>query len=280
MENRGVLRRAVTVSTALRPFLGSAAGADGVVLSVYRSAVNLLVAGELVTLASARGGGLPNGVLLADSFEPVALGVRSGMAVAASARRLDIPGGLLHVDLVAPQWDPLLRPSHVPADIGGRVAVARGALAGGTLIAGGRLTDGGLAPAARKRRDSAIELAGTGLIGLGPGLTPSGDDVLVGFTAGLSAIGDPRARRLARAWAGAATGRTTDVAVAFHRAAARGFYAERLHVVARALLAGPVEAIPEAIRLAAAWGATSGSDTLAGFLLALDTATQRRAVAA
>jgi hypothetical protein len=60
------------------------------------------------------------------------------------------------------------------------------------------------------------------------------------------------------------------VAETFHRHAAAGAYSERLHDVLWAILTGPVPAIPAAVRAAAAWGATSGADTLAGILLALD----------
>lgn len=111
--------------------------------------------------------------------------------------------------------------------------------------------------------------AGMSLIGLGPGLTPSGDDLLVGLTAALTAMGDPGARRLAGAWATEAVTRTTEVAAAFHRCAATGEYSERLHLLLDAILVGPPEEIAGAVAVAADWGATSGIDTLAGVVLAL-----------
>jgi hypothetical protein len=67
------------------------------------------------------------------------------------------------------------------------------------------------------------------------------------------------------------------VACAFHRAAAQGDYAERLHDLLGAVLGAPVAAIPTAADRAAAWGATSGLDTIDGVLLGLDAVAARRA---
>jgi hypothetical protein len=127
-----------------------------------------------------------------------------------------------------------------------------------------------LAEAFASGSEAAIVRTGRGLVGLGAGLTPAGDDILVGLTAGLTALGDGRARGFAGAWARHAIGRTTLVAESFHRHAAAGAYSERLHSILRAIMTGPVDAIPAAVQSAEAWGATSGGDALAGILLALE----------
>lgn len=102
------------------------------------------------------------------------------------------------------------------------------------------------------------------LLGRGPGLTPSGDDLLLGWLAmaahahrewGLPDPG-PLAARLAER----APGRTTRVAAAMYAAAARGRYAP---AVGAACSAGAAE-LPAALARLAAVGATSGLDTLAG----------------
>lgn len=271
MEDRGVLRgivrtsgaiRAVAVSTLLAPLLDQGVeGCRGMVLSVHRSAVNVVVDGSLVTVAGHRGGGLPNGLLVADPFDPRSLGIRAGAHVTirvGSARR----------------WSPQLRPIGRAPDLEVRADIARRAVAARSGWLYGFMSGADAFEAFAKSfasgSEAAIVRAGGSLVGLGPGLTPSGDDFLVGLTAGLTALGDRRARVFAQAWARHAIGRTTFVAEAFHRHAAAGAYSERLHDVLRAILAGPVAAIPAAVRTAAAWGATSGTDLLAGIFMALD----------
>jgi uncharacterized protein DUF2877 len=286
MENRGVLRgtvrtsgaiRAVTVSTSLAPLLDErVGGCRGMVLSVHGSAVNLVVEGALVTVAGARAGGLPNGVLVADPFDLRSLGVRAGMTVAVADGDLAIDGARVRITLRgARQWRPKLPSIASPPDLELRRAIARraAALRGGSGLHGivpAAEAFAALGEAFASDSEAAIVRAGRRLVGLGAGLTPAGDDSLVGLTASLTALGDIRARGLAGAWAQYAIGRTTVVAESFHRHAAAGAYSERLHEVLRAILAGPLEAIPAAVGIAAAWGATSGSDTLAGILLALD----------
>ncbi len=119
--------------------------------------------------------------------------------------------------------------------------------------------------AATAERDAAGALAAArGLLGLGPGLTPAGDDCLDGWLAGLWADG-PAGRALVRAVGPAllraAADRTTALSRAFLACAVAGAVAEPV----RAFVAAP-----EAPRLAAllALGATSGADVLAGYLLA------------
>jgi hypothetical protein len=120
--------------------------------------------------------------------------------------------------------------------------------------------------------DAAL-LAARGLVGLGHGLTPSGDDLLVGCSAALRSQGSALGARLATGCAELARGRTTLIAETFHMYAARNAYAERVHRLLAALatavtifeLAGELEAALD-------WGGTSGADLLFGVLLACDAA--------
>jgi hypothetical protein len=121
----------------------------------------------------------------------------------------------------------------------------------------------------------APELA-TRLIGLGAGLTPSGDDVLVGIEAALHAVARPSAGFLALATDDVEE-RTTELAATLLRHAAAGEFAERLHTLLAALLGSDDETIPAAIDRAVAWGATSGTDSLLGVLTGLDVAAGVRA---
>ena len=121
-----------------------------------------------------------------------------------------------------------------------------------------------LVEAVRGECPGAAEEACHGLVGLGHGLTPSGDDVLIGFSAALRVREHPFATLVASAAADAAPGRTTDVAAMFHAYAARGEYSQRIATVLERLLAGPSS---EDIQTALAWGASSGADCLLGVLL-------------
>ena len=137
---------------------------------------------------------------------------------------------------------------------------ARGALAALTtaLLVGDRL-----AAAYPTRR----------LIGLGDGLTPSGDDVLIGIEAALHALGSPAAGFLDEALADV-DARTTTVSAAYLRHAAAGEFAERLHHLLAVLVSEEAReaTLAGAIGEAVAWGATSGTDCLIGVLEGLDTA--------
>jgi len=102
------------------------------------------------------------------------------------------------------------------------------------------------------------------LLGLGPGLTPSGDDVLVGWLAGLWAglpDGRPVVATIGRSLLAAAVDRTGALSHAFLAAVGAG---EASEPVCRFV------AVPDDARLQAllAIGETSGADLLAGYLLA------------
>jgi hypothetical protein len=166
----------------------------------------------------------------------------------------------------SPRWslDDCLGPTGV-----GLLPVAGAVLRGTTPPPGplARIAAPGLAALARATRGRDAEAALTAaraLIGLGPGLTPAGDDCLVGWLAGLWAGGE-RDRALVastgRGLLAAARERTGPLSCAFLAAAVAGAFAEPV----RAFVARPDES-----RLAAllALGATSGADLLAGYSLA------------
>ncbi len=150
----------------------------------------------------------------------------------------------------------------------GLAAVATAILAGAPPPTDplGRLAAPALAAlhAGTARGDAAGSLAAaTALLGLGPGLTPSGDDCLVGWLAGLW-VGGAQGRALLAATApallAAARERTGDLGRAFLVAAAAGQVAEPVR---------DFVVTPSPSRLAGllALGATSGGDLLAGYCL-------------
>lgn len=112
--------------------------------------------------------------------------------------------------------------------------------------------------------------APTDLIGLGPGLTPSGDDLLCGAMIGLRAAQRAdKAAELSRQVAIAAPGLTTPLSCAFLTAAGDGQAAERLHLAVNAIVAGQTARIAALAADVGAIGHSSGWDALAGVVLAL-----------
>jgi len=130
------------------------------------------------------------------------------------------------------------------------------------------LTDGG--------SDRLLDATGL-IVGLGPGLTPSGDDFLVGCLKGLWLLAgrEPELHstigRLRSELGPSLSDRTTRVGAEFIRHALNGQFAEILDRAAEALLApAKLAAVELAIRWLMAQGETSGTDTTQGLLACLD----------
>jgi len=154
------------------------------------------------------------------------------------------------------------------------LAAARAGLSGSDPGAGSpRLAD--LAAAARDPDASAAAIsAATSLLGAGPGLTPSGDDVLAGFLAGAAAFGID-ATALREATELLAPARTTALSAVLLRHAARGECIDELAGLAAVLTTqpprGPELAGPAVSRLLSV-GHTSGAALALGLLTAAESA--------
>ncbi len=105
------------------------------------------------------------------------------------------------------------------------------------------------------------------LAGLGHGLTPSGDDYLSGVML-WAWLAHPDPAPFCRALSQAAAPRTTTLSAAFLRAAARGECGAAWHALLAVLGEGDETEIAAAARDIVRFGATSGADSLAGFLIA------------
>lgn len=122
-----------------------------------------------------------------------------------------------------------------------------------------------------QRDQNLMAECAAGLAGLGGGLTPSGDDYLIGTMHALwGVLPEAEARGLSRPLAYAALPRTTDLSGAWLYAAAVGEAAEYWHDLFQALLEQREAALEVPVRRLLRVGHTSGADALAGFLAALD----------
>jgi hypothetical protein len=107
------------------------------------------------------------------------------------------------------------------------------------------------------------------LAGLGGGLTPAGDDFIVGvLLAAWAGMLGPGVEEMGPAVAEAAAPRTTSLSATYLRAAARGECMEGWHRLFAAICGGQEARVRLAINDLLAVGHTSGADALAGFLAA------------
>lgn len=239
--------------------------AAAVVVHVGRTAVVLDARGGLlVPVTSAAHGLVPGGVCLAEGDGHLKVARRT--PVGAALAREPWAARLRHarrVDLAVPR---------AAVDAGAAGALQAAAL---HVDAPGRGGPQDPLPARRAAR-SLVAAAGADdarrvhavlrdLVGVGPGSTPSGDDVVVGVLAGLDRREDAAARRAAGVLRDALPGllgRTTRLSRHALAAALRGQVAERVHHLVEAT--ADVRRVDAVLRAARTWGATSGLDLAAG----------------
>jgi hypothetical protein len=254
---------------------------DGHVHSVFAQACNIACGDTLLTLV---GPGVGRGPTLLCMAEGMPRDLRGLFDVGRPLRceRGIVRTAMAEIDLShADVWRPKPLRAHLPqAPLAGNLRRAAGFLAArrrrcasvidrdaaactAALLAACRAPDARLAAQQVER-----------LIGWGEGLTPAGDDFVIGVCAGLDAWIDGDARRACRDALGAAmvaaAGRTTAISAHYLRLAAGGHYQERL-LDARDALLGEASwpRCARALHAACAVGASSGCDTLAGLLAAL-----------
>lgn len=126
-----------------------------------------------------------------------------------------------------------------------------------------------------RTKDAQMLLGGCNkLIGLGPGLTPSGDDLLLGFFAThriwASALWQMIIDSRLNASLQASAGRTHIISSALLRAALQGMFAEIIYDLFESLSGPPEKTTAQADKLLRI-GHTSGTDLLTGIILGLMT---------
>jgi len=288
MRRIAVTRISLAVADGLR-----AQGSVGTIESVYRSAINIRWHGGLLTVAQESVGGLPNGVLVSSPMPLDRIGLAAEMAVRVDGANLVVPAASLSFTLgAATTWSAAMPmvPGLAPTDRAARADVALrfaavhappiglgplifrlvgGTVTGSRLCASAAVCLASVLDAMRDGRPTTAVAAARPLIGLGPGATPSGDDLLVGFAAGLATIDHPLARSFAAGVALEACGRTTSLAEAFLAHAGRLEFAERVHRAAVGVLDTDPIRMRAAVTGTLAWGASSGADLLVGLLLGI-----------
>jgi hypothetical protein len=155
-----------------------------------------------------------------------------------------------------------------------RGGAAMGVTADWLAEAGGRIS--GVVRALRARDAASLLLAGSSLVGLGEGLTPSGDDFLGGLLFGLRQQEGTDCDEtwidwdVVRDWIADASTLTSRISHAILSDLAAGYGPEPLHALARETLSGGSrEVVAEHAARVLRIGNTSGWDLLAGFSVAL-----------
>ena len=274
------MRCSAAASSALRPVLaGPARPAEW--LGVSRGAVYLKTVGQpgaLVVLAhdAVR---LPCGLLLPTtsaelpltSVAPPSLGLSAGFVVGAGAVSWTGPAGPVVVRAVR-EWAPA-RPARGEVAAGPLAAVRSGLSGADPGLDSGLLTELALVSS----EHSASAQAAARLLGRGPGLTPSGDDVLAGFLTGAAAFGLDAAA-LREATAALAPARTTALSAALLWHAARGECIDELAAVAAAMTSQRrrgQQPAGGAVRRLLSVGHTSGAALALGLVIAAESALLR-----
>ncbi len=294
--------RVLSHSTAIVPMLDLPT-TRGSVHSVFPRAANLLLGGRLLTLHARETPCAPNGLVLAlrANQKPLA-GLQPGMICLVERGIITIPAANLRLDLQQSQpWNP--RPQLAPGSCPSKRLQANLALLEACLSA--HASADGLAALACLPPEASLEKASansrllhtawlatqhlldgitqqrmslarqgiSALLGLGPGLTPSGDDVLTGLIAATlvlgQAIGQPVTfyHRFSAEALAIAYSRTNKLSITWIEYAGRGEVAEHLGRLFEALTQADTALIEHAAHEVLSSGATSGGDILAGIIL-------------
>jgi hypothetical protein len=282
---------------------------DSSVHSVFHSALNLRPwhGEDLLTLVRSDEPDLPQGIRLDTpegfSFENFQIGERaicrqgilsfenSGLAVQLrGARRWECDLSGLEIDTGIPAvsiawslvWEALnQRQKRLHAEI-----VADDLLAEDKIRSSGVSSKAGQAMRGLVNSTRRFDLAGTAaveaLIGLGPGLTPSGDDMLAGYMAGLWCTVQKMSDRaqyikeLGKKVIDLSV-RTNDISRTYLLHAAQGQVSSRITALAEAIgRAAEPDRLLESAEQAMQTGSTSGMDTVTGLLLGISAWGARR----
>lgn len=280
-------------------------GGEGTVNGVFDAAINILFAGGLVSLVPEVVQRGPLNVTLRLPIEPLKMssfGVRTGDKVTVRGLTLELGDHQLisfgSAKIYSPKHKftlPMLTDNEIEAnlEVVRKTALLFGNMAGlGELLtlmapAAARATAGNLnifassalcriirlEQAFRSEEKCTLTDAVSELVGLGPGLTPSSDDMLAGLVLMCVLYAKNRgcvkraSQLIAQVTAKESRGRTTLLSEEYLRQAASGRGNEPVMRLCAALLTGRRESVERETRLVLAIGETSGTDTVLGIVL-------------
>ena len=248
--------------------------APATILGVFPSAVYVQTGGEVVAVVTRDAVRLPNAVVV-----PFPAAEHPFGGTTSSTRATVGAGEVVIGDLVVRGtrwWDPHVEVADVdPVRVTGQLATM------GRLLAAARRQPAvrvppSLVDAWNERHIAGVIGEAERLVGLGPGLTPSGDDILAGMLGAFRVLSPDGsfADRVGKALTAMAPGRTTTLSLTLLRMAAAGQLSPEAARVLRALPSG--EALQPAVAALLRLGHTSGADLAAGLLAGGIAATRSR----
>lgn len=263
----------------------------GVIRAVFERSFYVTMGGAWCCFGPPGLGAGPLNVLCAAELVGAIPALREGAGITVQKDRIRIGDDLTVALSAAQPWTP------PPPAAWSRKALVRGLVAFKAVLPA-KLPDDGLALLLRQPSDEALppvarfaqmpaEAVGrivqagptceasmseplVNLLGLGPGLTPSGDDFLGGAMVALARLGMTAERGLI--WSTLSPLVAThmnDVSRAHLAAAAEGYGSAALHELLEAVLDGEEDALPPRVAALGAVGHTSGWDAMAGAIAVL-----------
>jgi hypothetical protein len=300
---------ATTLSSRIAPLFDQTA--RGTVVATFARSCYLELRGRIVAVVAAELLNGPLNLLVSLPSETTLLHIPRGSDVVTRGS-LEIAGRLTIGLTSAQRWSPRIEPlggagaglpQLTPALASIQIILDRDAPQGSFARTAGRpqrATEGmvRLAAAFRSGEAALAGRAATDLAGLGPGLTPSGDDVLAGALLAVAVSEPADAERLRTEIMASVRGRTSRISEAYLAAAADGDAGEAWHTLVAMIRRGEVPAgnksLPHsrvstgdrtagdppggsrgpdiweaAVRRIIAFGETSGADMLSGFVLGM-----------
>ncbi len=209
---------------------------------------------------------LPTAVRLSSAARELEWGVQPGDIVTVGRSEIRLPA--LHVRVVR-EWRPA-RVRAVPelADPGLLSELAD--MLSGQLLSGPVRTSGlmdqatAVCRAARSGDDAEVRRGTRRLLGAGPGLTPSGDDVLCAVLLVLCGAGDPTPIALLGSAVQDRWSATTSLSASLLGAARQGYAVPDVAALVECALRGDLAGAREALTSTLAIGHSSGQDLVAG----------------
>ncbi|SRR5579885_1183551 len=297
-----LLLRVLSHSSAIQPLLDIPT-TRGTIHSVFSGTANLLFGGQLLTLHAREMPCAPNGLVLPLRARQKPLAdLQVGMTAIIERGMISMPiPGLRLSTHNSRSWNP--HPQLTPAsctperlahnvDHLASLVMTRASADGLVGLTHLRIdapvpmppgqpvllqtawpaTERMLSGISRQQMPPVHQAAGT-LLGLGPGLTPSGDDLLVGLMAATILLSEPLGlgtafyQRLSAELLTIAHGRTNKLSITWMEYARRGEVAEHLGRLFQALILDDLHDLEDAAIQVLKTGATSGGDILTGVIL-------------
>lgn len=255
---------------------------EGKVQSVFSKVFNIRTEeDELISIVAAEKLNGPNRILieLPEDKDFVSFEIKEGMRIEGNEQEVRVDGGRLSISLEgAERWSPeVKREGSTPTS---RIKDNLSSLKRSLLIErkGDRISPAlrarihKLIKSLEKKNLSKVSENIKRFIGFGEGLTPSGDDFLVGLVASLHFLNDPDLKSFLqriKEIINSEKDRTTFLSGKFLKYACQGRFPETVLNLIEAFFSGDREEVEEAARKCLESGATSGKDTVLGVLCGL-----------